>query len=309
MKRKLIIFLFISFLFFISLNAQTNVSSLLDLYEVRDNLSGTYNQTANIDLSPTNPLNVNTWSSGTSYAVGDYVKYEDDGTIFTYICIQATSSENPTNTSCWKQLWESDKGWKPIGFDSDNTGSPQFEGNYDGQGYTISNLFINRPAQQNVGLFSHLGYDGDGVEILDVGLLDVDIKGARGTGSLVGRVTGEESTLIELCYARNGTVVGDGATGGLVGSNNSWKDKGSAATHQPIISKCYTHIDVSWSRATGSGADKIGGLVGCNQKGRTRYSYSLGSVTVDNDLQVGTIVPERIGGLAGCTIYVGKIIN
>jgi len=199
----------------------------------------------------------------------------------------------------------SGKGWNPIGNDATNE---RFLGTFDGNGHTISDLYINRPDEGEVGLFGCLGYDAGGVTITDVHLIDVDVTGGRGTGSLVGRVRGNNDTRIELCFARTGTVVGDGATGGLVGANNSYKETATGAEgYKPVISKCYAHIDVSWSKKLGSGADKFGGLVGCNQKGITQFSYALGSVTVDNDPQVGSIVPERIGGLAGCTYLKGLI--
>src|SRR6185436_13876467 len=46
--------------------------------------------------------------------------------------------------------WNSGAGFQPIGAGNSLTG------NLDGQGHTISNLFINRPADQNVGLISYL---------------------------------------------------------------------------------------------------------------------------------------------------------
>ena len=39
-------------------------------------------------------------------------------------------------------------GWAPIG---DN--SSRFEGVFDGNGFKITNLYINRPTTDNVGLF------------------------------------------------------------------------------------------------------------------------------------------------------------
>jgi hypothetical protein len=195
-------------------------------------------------------------------------------------------------------------GWTPIG----NTAT-KFTGHYDGGGFKISNITINRPNTENVGFFGHIGYDGDSVVIRNLHITNSAVIGARGTGTLVGRVTGDNKTLIENCSAIDGTVTGDGATGGLVGSNNSWKEKAQAATFQPAISKSYADIDVYWSRnpASSPGADKFGGLAGCNQKGKTINSYARGSVTIDNNPQVEDLIPERIGGIAGCTIYQGII--
>jgi|GEM_PF-1328571 len=197
--------------------------------------------------------------------------------------------------------WDNNKGWTPI---AGGGTADKFTGTYDGGGNKITNLVIDRTSTANVGLFGHIGEDA---VIKNLGLDGVDVKGARGTGSLVGRVTGDETTYIEYCYASNGTVVGDGATGGLVGSNNSYSASPSNRNEHPTIQYCWADIDVSWS-GNGNG-DKIAGLSGCNQKGKIYDSYAHGSVTVDNDPQVDSVIPERIAGLAGCILYRGYIEN
>ncbi len=211
---------------------------------------------------------------------------------------QQTADIDASATS--ESTWDSGAGWLPIGNSTTN-----FTGEYDGAEYTISNLTINRPNTPNVGLFGYVGRDADGVVIKDLGLTNVDIQGARGTGSLVGRVVGDQNNLIIRCFADNGTVIGDGATGGLVGANNSYIENPSNSNDHPVIQESYANIDVSWSRKSGSGADKIGGFAGCNQKGKIYFSYARGSVTVDNDPAVTVSnsdgsLPSRIGGFAGC---------
>jgi hypothetical protein len=188
-----------------------------------------------------------------------------------------------------------------------------FTGNYDGNGYTISNLVIDRPSTANVGLFGHLG-EGTLINpavIRDVHLVNVNVAGGRGTGSLVGRVTGNIYTLIEGCsasgVAEKRSVTGDAATGGLVGSNNSATET-PGGTNNPIISKCWAAIDVTYSGAGPGGlaAEKFGGLSGCNQKGTILDSYARGSVTVERDAPWSWTV-KNIGGLAGCILYRGVI--
>lgn len=221
----------------------------------------------------------------------------------TYVLKTHLSSTSPGYDTYASSSANSGAGWVPI--NGGGTGT-KFTGSFDGNGFTISDLVINRPNTINVGLFGHIGI---GATIQDVGLLNVNIKGARGTGSLVGRVTGEQTTLIELCYVKDGTVTGDGATGGLVGSNNSSREKPSGSERwRPLILKCYANdVDVTWS-TIGNG-DKIGGLTGCNQKGFIEDSYAInGTVTVDNSSN-NSPTPERIGGLAGCTILDGEILN
>ena len=45
------------------------------------------------------------------------------------------------------ETWNSGAGFTPIG------NGVEFSGNFDGQGYTIDGLYINRPNTNNVGLF------------------------------------------------------------------------------------------------------------------------------------------------------------
>jgi hypothetical protein len=199
-------------------------------------------------------------------------------------------------------------GWNPI---AGGGTADLFTGQYDGNGYTISNLMINRSSTANVGLFGHLGEGtvDNPVVIQDVHLSNVNVVGARGTGSLVGRVTGNIYTLIENCDASGSAgkcnVTGDAATGGLVGSNNSVTQT-PGGTNNPIISKCWANIDVVYSGADPGvlNAEKYGGLAGCNQKGTILDSYALGSVTANKSDSWDV---SNVGGLAGCILYRGRI--
>lgn len=171
-----------------------------------------------------------------------------------------TANIDASNTS--NSGYNSGNGWKPIGADPNNNGA-QFTGSYNGQDYTINNLDIDRSGDANVGLFSHIGI---GAKITNLGLTSVEINGTRCTGSLVVRVTGDETTVIEYCYADGGTVEGDEATGGLVGSNNSSSAESKLSSNDPSlkpkISRSYANIDVTWSQ-NGEG-HRIAGLTGCN---------------------------------------------
>ncbi|MFO8113686.1 MAG: hypothetical protein R6T92_14390, partial [Desulfosalsimonadaceae bacterium] len=128
--------------------------------------------------------------------------------------------------------------WSPIAGGDAGT---LFTGFYDGQNYTLSNLTINRSTTDNIGLFGHVG---EGAVIQNVRLETVSVEGDRGVGSLIGRVTGNDTTLIMRCYADGGSVVGyDGAIGGLVGSHNSVNET-PGGENNPVITQCYANIDV-----------------------------------------------------------------
>ncbi len=194
--------------------------------------------------------------------------------------------------------------WQPIGGrDNNGQNNPRFTGHYDGGNHIISHLTIYEPSRNNIGLFGHIGLNESGATtIRNVHLVNVNVIGGRGTGSLVGRVTGNQNTVIENCSATDGIVRGDGATGGLVGSNNSFMTNSAAAeTFRPIISKSYAGVDVSLRSEFSEGKDKFGGLAGCNQKGFIANSYATGNV----DAPAG----YRIGGLTGCVELRGITVN
>jgi hypothetical protein len=190
--------------------------------------------------------------------------------------------------------WNDGQGFEPVG-DADNL----FSGGFDGRGYTITGLYIDRPDTDNVGLFGHVGHDTEATVIKNVCLVNTTVIGARGTGTLIGRVTGNANTLIEYCSVVGGNVTGNGATGGLIGSFNSWRTT-PGGTDNPVLRYSYTDVSVS-SSVSGGGRDKFGGLAGCSQKGTIQNSYSRSSVTVTDG--------SRIGGLAGCIDYRGEILN
>ncbi len=196
--------------------------------------------------------------------------------------------------------------WIPIGgYRNSNETTMNFTGSFDGNGYVISNLIVVQPGNFNVGLFGHIGRSDDGeTTIKNVILENVIVIGGQGTGALVGRVTGNQHTRIENCSVETGYVRGDAATGGLVGSNNSYMINSVAAEgYRPVISKSKANVSVLLRSHYAVGKTKFGGLVGCNQKGMISNSFSLGEVVIsDNDA-------TAIGGLAGCIDLRGIIIN
>jgi len=141
--------------------------------------------------------------------------------------------------------WNDGQGFDPIG-DYDNA----FNGWYDGNGYTIENLTIDRSGE-NVGLF---GWAGGG-EIRNVVLENANITGGDLTGGLVGRLT--RGRIVDSHVS--GRVSGGNSTGGLVG-----RFAGGS-----IID---SHVS-----GTVSGDDRVGGLVGHSRQQRQRQNYIINS--------------------------------
>ena len=141
--------------------------------------------------------------------------------------------------------WNDGQGFEPIG-SNDNP----FRGSYDGNGYTIKNLTIDRP-DEKIGLF---GWAGGG-EISNVVLENVSITGGGLTGGLVGHLTRGRIVNSHV----SGRVSGGEPTGGLVG-----RFAGGSI------------IDAHVS-GTVSGDDKVGGLVGQSRQHRHRQNHIINS--------------------------------
>jgi filamentous hemagglutinin family protein len=206
--------------------------------------------------------------------------------------------------------WNSGLGFVPIG----NSGA-QFTGNFDGLGYAITGLTINRPGQNYVGLFgSTLGS-----KIRDVGLISGSVTGGYYTGGLIGAASGGQLSGL----FNSGTVFsGQGDVGGVVGNLNS----GAMLTNSHASSTVtvtggqfsvgglvgYNGGAISRSWATGNvsldGAVRgVGGLVGFND-GTIDQSYATGNVTGSPDIYgVGGLVGYIRGGAVTNSYATGAV--
>ncbi|MCD4821069.1 MAG: hypothetical protein K8R11_03130 [Methanococcoides sp.] len=182
--------------------------------------------------------------------------------------------------------WNSGAGFEPIGRSSD-----KFKGFFDGQGYEITGLYINRPSKDHVGLFGMT----DGSEIKNVGLKDVNIIGSNSVGGLVGR--SYCGSAITQSYT-SGNVIGEDRVGGLVGYSSGTIIQSYSVgnvTGKVRVGGLVGHSSgtITQSYASGNviGEDRVGGLVGrydCS-RGVITQSYASGNVTGE----------DRVGGLVG----------
>ncbi|QST02511.1 WxL domain-containing protein (plasmid) [Pontibacillus sp. ALD_SL1] len=159
--------------------------------------------------------------------------------------------------------WNGGKGFDPIG----NYSTDRFNGSFNGMGYKIKNLSINRPTEDYVGLFgvSVFAY------IYNVGLEDVDITGQDNVGGLVGSIEGTNPDLYDQLFT-TGVINGRDRVGGIAGityaRNMSHMYSRAAVTGSSWIGGIFGYVitDDDWydSYATGivSGSSEIGGAVG-----------------------------------------------
>ncbi|MGB5924835.1 MAG: GLUG motif-containing protein [Dehalococcoidia bacterium] len=181
------------------------------------------------------------------------------------------------------------QGWQPVG-----TSDDQFVGSFEGQGYALEDLFINRPDEDHVGLFGEIGQEG---VIKDIGMVNVTVIGNDYVGSLVGHSEGTMSNSYST-----GSVSGEEHAGGLVGHNggimNNSHSAGSVTGDSRVgglVGWNQATLSNSYSSCSVTGNWSVGGLVGDNwyYKGSMSNSYSIGSVTGGS----------RIGGLVGVNYY------
>lgn len=157
-------------------------------------------------------------------------------------------------------------GFLPIGDEN-----IQFSGSYDGQGYEISNLLIDRVPDDYIGLFGC----ADGATIDNVHLNDCVISGEYFVGGLIGLANDCE---VSECSA-HGFRLACGKLGGLIGTTNI----------NTTIDKCHSSGTVLASEFN---ANYSGGLVGMNSNSAITQSYSTISV----------FTYEKAGGFVGATI-------
>jgi hypothetical protein len=98
-------------------------------------------------------------------------------------------------------------GFEPIGVDWDNL----FAGNIDGNGYTISGLYINRPEQDEAGL---VGMVYPRASFNELALTDATIIGGSSVGGLVGACYGDCAFIKTKV---DGSLTGTYSVGGLTG--------------------------------------------------------------------------------------------
>jgi hypothetical protein len=184
------------------------------------------------------------------------------------------------------------RGWEPIGVWPD-----PFTGSFDGQGFEIRDLFIDRPGDTNVGLFSFVNA---GATVTGVAVVDADVTGDLYVGSLAGHSRGN---LSNCCST--GNVAGDTHVGGLVGENGGiLSDCYSTATVSGsfevggLIGQNHGTVGRSYSTGSAAGSSYVGGLVGWNREGSVSNSYSR--ARADGESLVGGLVGHNRAGVSDC---------
>jgi uncharacterized repeat protein (TIGR02543 family) len=211
-----------------------------------------------------------------------------------YILMNDLDSTTAGYTELASETANGGKGWQPIGTTAEND---KFVGSFNGQGYVICDLFIDRPAKSNVGIF---GVVGEGGVIENVGLMNVTVTGYSGVGGLAGHNSGNVSD--SYCTGR---VTGGWSVGGLVG-HNSGNISDSYCTGRVtggwsvggLVGHNSGNISDSYCTGIVTGGWSVGGLVGHNS-GNISDSYCTGRVT--GCWSIGGLVGQNEGTASNCS--------
>jgi hypothetical protein len=263
----------------------------VDAAETTITVSGNYSITANFG-----PFSGGNGTVEDPYQIADWYRLDDVRNYLSsyFILINDLNSNSIGYIELASASAHEGKGWQPIAANS------TFVGSFDGQGYEICDLFINRPDESIVGLFGAVGEAG----VIDNIGVNGNVTGYDNTAGLVGKNEGTVRNSYSTC-----NVIGNLNVGGLVGKS----DNSEGAVTYSYASGNVTGINnvgglVGWNRegsmstsyATGrvTGTDNVGGLVGKNSD-TTSNSYATGRVTGN----------DNIGGLVGRNDNTGSVTN
>ena len=123
--------------------------------------------------------------------------------------------------------------------------------NFEGNGYTISNMTISVSGQKR-SFFSDIGSGG---HVRNLNLRDVSVNGHQRNGGLAGK--------------NSGTITSCSTTGGM--TTTGWFNGGLVGENEGTITASYSEVAITGRTATG-------GLVGYN-RGTITASYATGDVT------------------------------
>lgn len=231
---------------------------------------------------------------------------------------QSTHLGDAKIESIHSDKWDGGKGFNPIG----DTTNP-FTGTIDGfsgeRVFGISNLTINRPEEDNVGLVAAAGTFGNSAEFVNLSLSNVSIRGKDNVGAIAGTL--QNGSHISWS-STSGTVTGKGESiggfAGLVDNSSMWDISNSATVTGETkaggiagtLTNSSTLTDVR-NFAAISGTEDVGGIAGYAENGTIlgtgsaiyNYANTYNNGTVNGTTNTGGIVGHAKG------IYMYGVFN
>ena len=189
---------------------------------------------------------------------------------------------NDIDLSLYGMNWNNGKRWIPIG-----TYANPFKGHFDGNGKTITGLYINDDTLMYAGLFGAVRSGN----IQALALESVHISGNDYTGGVAGGVF--ENSVIKNCYS-SATVSGTSKAGGVAGF-----------VENSTMESCYSTGEVKCSESTGI----AGGVAGEVKNGTVKNCAAFNSVVEASGPNVGRIAGHNEGILVGNAVFSGMTIT
>jgi hypothetical protein len=181
--------------------------------------------------------------------------------------------------------YNSGKGWAPIG----EMYTAGFTGTFDGCGYTITGLYINRSSVSSY--FGLFGLVKSPAQIANVTLADCDITARGYTGSLVGSINVQNTAdvIVQNCHSSGSINVyagyGGSYVGGLIGYTVA-----AAGAYKSYIYDCSSSCTVT---ASSVGVNlNHSGFIGAAVDCIIQNCYATGAVD-------GNTLAQRCGGFIG----------
>ncbi len=189
--------------------------------------------------------------------------------------------------------------WTPVGYYTSSDAYASFSGSFDGQGHTISGIYIYSQKNRQ-GLF---GCIENGI-VMNVSVTDSYIIGTSYVGAIAGYNYGS-SAMIKNCYS-SATVYGKNYVGGIAGCNysmiyaclsNGYVSGDSYTGGICGYGEWFSSVSESANFGSVSGNSYTGGICGADS-GSTRIIDCINIGTVYGESYTGAIVgsgaPERV---------------
>jgi len=194
--------------------------------------------------------------------------------------------------------WNNGTGFEPTGV--------TFRGTFDGDGYTVTDLYMNRSTSE-VGLFASTS--GDAV-VENVVLENAEVTGENSVGGLIGHNEGEvrnsrvTGTVTGLGETSTGGVVGRNVGGIVTRSSSSARVSGERYVGN-LVGRNTGEVSLSYTDGVVRGDDTMAGIVGYNL-GTVHNSYS--AVDAEGRVTVAGLVGRNRGrGVVRNSYAVGSL--
>lgn len=231
---------------------------------------------------------------------------------------QSTHLDDAKIENIHSDKWDDGKGFNPIG-DSTNSFTGTIDGFSGERVFGISNLTINRPDEDDVGLVGAAGTSDNSAEFVNLSLNNVSITGRNNVGAIAGTL--QNGSHISWS-STSGTVTGKGESiggfAGLVDNSSMWDISNSATVEggtkaggiAGTLKNSSTLTDVR-NFAAISGTEDVGGIAGYVEKGTIlgtgsaiyNYANTYNNGTVNGTTNTGGIVGHAKG------IYMYGVFN